>query len=107
MAINEMVPDLIWAPDFWSPRNLVPEEFVPNENAINDFHAGTKFFGAQTSRGPNFLGTTIVMGSNEVGDHFSYNLFYLQTHFFLKVSRVSMALLKLFMADPALEPWYK
>ena len=36
-AITEMVPDVIWAPDFfgpreiWSPRNLVPEKFGPQE----------------------------------------------------------------------------
>ena len=35
MAITEMAPDLIWAPDFfgpqeiWSPRNLVPKKFGP------------------------------------------------------------------------------
>jgi hypothetical protein len=36
-AITEMVPDLIWAPDFfgpqeiWSLRNLVPKKFGPKE----------------------------------------------------------------------------
>ena len=34
-AVTELVPELIWAPDFfgpqeiWSPRNLVPRNLVP------------------------------------------------------------------------------
>ena len=73
-----MVPNLIWAPDFFgSPRNLVPEKFGLQEiwalrnlgpknvgpcmkMPFNDFNAGT-FLGAQISRGPNFLGTKKVM----------------------------------------------
>ena len=37
LAITEMVPDIIWAPDFFGPqeiwfsRNLVPEKFGPQE----------------------------------------------------------------------------
>ena len=34
----------------------------------------SKFFWAQISRGPNFLGTKKVRGPNEIGDHFSYSL---------------------------------
>ena len=34
---------------------------------------GTKFLGAQTSRGPNFLGPKNVRGPDGVGDHFSYS----------------------------------
>ena len=82
-----MVPDLIWAPDFfgpkeiwsreiWSPRNLVPKKFGPQEIKMpyNDFHAGSKLLGEQISPGPNFLGTKKVTGPNEIGDHFSYSL---------------------------------
>ena len=54
-----MVPNLIWAPDFfdpqdiWSLRNLDPKKFVPRMNIITwRFHAGTKFLGAQKSQGP-------------------------------------------------------
>ena len=51
-----MVPDLIWAPDFfgpqeiWSPRSMAPHE------PYDDFHAGLKFLGDQISKGPNLLG---------------------------------------------------
>ena len=63
-----MVPNLIWAPDFfghqeiWSPRNLVPEKFGPTNfgpcmNMLyNEFHAGTNFFRAQISWGPKMSG---------------------------------------------------
>ena len=64
-----MVPDLIWAPDFfgpqeiwapkgWSPQNLLPPKychimiFIRGPNFV-----GPKFVGAQISWGPNFSGT--------------------------------------------------
>ena len=57
-----MVPDLIWAPDIfgpreiWSPRNLVPEKFGPcMKKPCDDFHAGTKFLEAHIFRGPNYF----------------------------------------------------
>ena len=43
-----MVPNLIRAPDFWSPRNMGPKKFGPH---------------MKTSWGPN-----------EIGDYFSYSL---------------------------------
>ena len=59
---------------FWSPRNLGPLKVGSCFKMLqNDFHAWTKFFGAQTSQGPNFLGTKKARGPNEVGDHFSYD----------------------------------
>ena len=58
-AITEMVPDLIWASDFfgareiWSLRYLVPEIFGPPMKIIIwHFHAGPKLLGAQISQGP-------------------------------------------------------
>ena len=58
-----MVPNLIWAPDFfgpreiWAPRNLDPEKFSPRMKIIIcHFHTGTNILGAQISQGPNFLG---------------------------------------------------
>ena len=63
-----MVPNLIWAPDFfgpreiWSPRSLVPKKFGPRMKIITWlFLAGPKLLWAQISQGPN-----------EIGDHFSY-----------------------------------
>ena len=54
-----MVPDLIWAPDFfgpqeiWALRNLVPKKFGPRMKIIIwHFYAGTKFLGDQKSQGP-------------------------------------------------------
>ena len=68
-----MVPDLIWAPDFFGPReiwpwrNLVTKKFVWQESwslhekmPYNEFHAGTKFLEAQIHRGQNFLGSKKV-----------------------------------------------
>ena len=86
MAITEMVPDHIWAPDFfgpqeiWALRNLGPEKFGPRQvwalqEKANDFHAGNKFLGAHISRGPNFLGTKKVRGPNVFGDQLSYSRF--------------------------------
>ena len=54
-----MVPEHIWAPDFFSPlenwalRNLGPNKFGPcMKMPYNDFHLGV-----QISRGLNFLET--------------------------------------------------
>ena len=54
-----MVPDLIWAPDFfgpqkiWTPRHLGPKKFGPcMKMSHNDFHAWTKFLGAQNNQEP-------------------------------------------------------
>jgi hypothetical protein len=82
-----MVPDLIWAPDFfgpqeiWALRNLGPEKVGPCMKIIIwHFHARTKYFSRtnflwdQISRGPNFSGTKKAMGPNEIGDHFSPTL---------------------------------
>ena len=70
-----MVPNLIWAPDFfgpqdiWSPRNLGPEKFGPQEcwslhedakyimifmQGIN--YSGPKFLRDQISWGPKMSG---------------------------------------------------
>ena len=65
-----MVPDHIWAPDFfgpreiWTQRSLVPErgtkKFVSSMKIITWlFHAGPKLLGTKISRGPNFLGPKI------------------------------------------------
>ena len=66
-AKAEMVPDLIWAPDFfgpqeiWSLRNLGPTKVGSCMKMLyNDFHARINFLGAQTSRGPNFLGPKFI-----------------------------------------------
>ena len=81
-AITEMVPDLIWAPDFfgpreiWSSRNVGPTKFGSGMKMLyNDFHEGTKFLGAQSSQGPNFSGTKKVRDPNEAGDYFDSSLF--------------------------------
>ena len=67
-----MVPDIIWAPDFFGPReigaqkNLVPKKFGScMKTPHNDFHAGANFF------------TKKVRGPNVCGDHFSYSLILL------------------------------
>ena len=44
MAVTEMVPDLIWAPDFFGPQ-----EICSQYESASMFHAGTKFPGAQKS----------------------------------------------------------
>ena len=72
-----MVPDFIWASDFfgpqeiWSPRNLAPEKFGPRMRIIiwpdpafscrdqvswGPNLSETKFCGAQISRGPKKSG---------------------------------------------------
>ena len=72
-AITEMVPDLIWAPDFFGPQEIwSPSKFGPSiKKPCDDFRVGTKFIGVHTSWGPNFSGTKKVRGPNEIGDHFS------------------------------------
>ena len=84
-AITEMVPDFIWAPYFFgpreirSPRNLGPTKVRSCMKMLcNDFHAGIKFLWAQTFQGPNFSGTKFLggpkkTGPNEAEDHFSYS----------------------------------
>ena len=80
-----MVPDLIWATDFfgpqaiWSPSNLVPEKFGPLEiwsprnlglcmkMPYNDFNAKTKYLGNQISLGPNFLGPKFLEDQKSKG----------------------------------------
>ena len=62
-----MVPDLIWAPDFFGSQEI----WSP------DFHGGTKFIQDQVSRGPNFSGIkfledqisrgSIFLGTKNVG----------------------------------------
>ena len=92
LAITEMVPDLIWAPDFfgpweiWAPRNLSPKKFGPWEiwaprsldtawkSCVMVFMRATIFLGLiflgdQISWGPK------VRGQNEIGDYFSSDLF--------------------------------
>ena len=68
-AVTDLVPDLIWAPDFfgpqkvWAPRNLGPNKFDPCIKMLyNDIHAEPKFHGDQISWGPNFLGTKKSQG---------------------------------------------
>ena len=68
-----MVPDLIWAPDFfdpqeiWAPRNLGPKKLGPCiKMPYIDFHAGSKLLGVQLSWGPNFLGTKKDEGPKEI-----------------------------------------
>ena len=77
MALTEMVPNLIWAPDFfgpekfwpqevWSLRNMEPKKFGTRMKIITwHFHAGPKhlrpkFLGDQISWEPNFLGTKFL-----------------------------------------------
>ena len=83
MALTEMVPNLIWAPEFlgphkiWALRNLGPKK-ASFEKAMTTFMRGpyilgTKFLGAQISQGTNFVGPKKVRVTNENGDHFSYS----------------------------------
>ena len=46
-AITEMVPNLIRAPDFWSPRNMGPKKFGPHMKIIT----WPKLLGAQMRSG--------------------------------------------------------
>ena len=55
MAVTEMVPDLIWAPDFFGPQEICSQY----ENA-SIFHAGTKFPWAQKSGAQMISGTISV-----------------------------------------------
>ena len=44
-----MVPDLIWAPDFFGPQEIwSPSKFGPSiKKPCDDFRVGTKFIGVQ------------------------------------------------------------
>ena len=54
-----MVPDLIWTPDFFGPKEIwLPRNLVSVWKYLNDFHAGTKFPGAQKS-GAQMISKTI------------------------------------------------
>ena len=70
-----MVPNLIWAPDFfgpqeiWAPRTLVPKKYRPRENwSLNENHHlafscwGTNFWG------PKILGAQISWSPKKSGD---------------------------------------
>ena len=61
-----MVPNLIWALDFFGPQSLYGF-FLRGPNFF-----GTKFLGAQIFQGSNLPGTKKFSGPNEIGDHFSY-----------------------------------
>ena len=52
-ATTEMVPNLIWAPDFFGPQEvLVPEKYRLRENwSLHENHHMTFSFGDQISRG--------------------------------------------------------
>ena len=68
MARTEVVSNLIWAPDFfgpreiWAPRSLVPEEYGPQEIWSPHENHHMAFF----MQGPNFL------GSKFLGDQISW-----------------------------------
>ena len=58
-----MVPNLIWAPDFfnsqkiWAPRSLDPEKFGPHEIwSLHENHYMAFLCRDQASWGPNFSG---------------------------------------------------
>ena len=56
-----MVPDLIWTPDFFGPKEIwLPRNLVSVWKYLNDFHAGTKFPGAQKWGAQMILGTISV-----------------------------------------------
>ena len=88
-----MVPDLIWAPDFfgpqeiWAPWNLGPVKFGPRE--IWSLHENyyiafscrnqlTKFLGDQISWGPNFSGTKFLGDQKSQGPKWDRGPFQLQ-----------------------------
>ena len=84
-TITEMVPDLIWAPDFfgpreiWSPRNSGPTKIGSCMKMIyNDFYVGTKFLRAQTSPGSNFLGLKFLGDRISQGPKWGRGPFQLQ-----------------------------
>ena len=66
LAITEMVPNLIWAPDFFGPQEIwFREVWAPHKNHYMAFlwrdqiswgasFSGPKFLGTQTSQGPIF-----------------------------------------------------
>ena len=98
-AMTEMVPDLIWASDFWSTRNLIPKKFGPKKFGpkkfgpqeiwsprnlvpkkfgssmkiiLQNFMQRPNFSGTKfLAREPNFSGSKKASGPNEIGDHFS------------------------------------
>ena len=57
-----MVPNLIWAPDFFDPpKNLGSKKFGSREIwSLHENHQMAFSCGAQTSLGPNFLGTKFL-----------------------------------------------
>ena len=68
-----MVPNLIWAPDFfgpreiWAPRNSGPKNVGPcMKMPYIDFHAGTNFLGTHISRGPKKSGAQMRLGTISV-----------------------------------------
>ena len=71
-----MVPNLIWAPDFFDPpENLGSKKFGSREIwSLHENHQMAFSCGAQISWGPNFSWTKKVRGPNEIKDHFSYSL---------------------------------
>jgi hypothetical protein len=92
-----MVPNRIWAPDFfgpqeiWSPRSMIPEKYgfqeirAPHENHHMAFSCGVqiswgpnfsgpKFLGANIAWGPNLSGPKKVRDPNEIGAHFSLEM---------------------------------
>ena len=94
-AVTELVPELIWAPDFfgpqeiWALRNLGPRKFGPGEIWAPEIwsphlfgpreiwalrNAGSKKFGRRIKKpcdgsqaGNNFLGTHISWGPKKSG----------------------------------------
>ena len=83
-AVTEMIPDLIWAPEFFGPKDIqAPDKFRPRMKIIIwQFYAVTNILGAQISRDPNFLGLQKVRGSNdEMGDHFRLSCNIRRTNF--------------------------
>ena len=61
-AVTEIVPYLIWAPDFFGPQEIW---------ALHEKHYIAFSCRDQISWSPNFSVTKKVMVPNEIGDHFS------------------------------------
>ena len=78
LAITEMVPDPIWAPDIFgpqeirSPRSLGPEKLGPPQNwpppwkSLRHFHTEIKFLGDQISQEPKKSGAQMRLGTISV-----------------------------------------
>ena len=65
-AVNEMVPDLIWAPDFFGPEKLkLREIWSLHENHYMAF-SWPKFLRAQISWGPKMSGAQMRLGTISV-----------------------------------------